>query len=306
MSLNSTILGHGSYGQVSISSQTPQIAIKRNMDPFFAAREMFFLKYCAHECIVDCTPIDSMTFAMHRYPQSLYTACCVGDPIPYDCARNIALDLASALAHMHALGVLHCDIKMNNVLITTETFDDQTRAVLCDFGLAEVVGTNAPRTRYSDPYRAPELGEISSATFASESWAFGCVLLFMACGDYKLIENIIERQKDGFSVAYYLQYTGDYYDDCDDQVYLNLIADCLSIDPEKRPSMDDIVARLGGPKTNHIRNPFPSQIDFRAKLWDLEPNGRTIRVANDIVFMTTEAAPCADFRPAMALLNRLA
>ncbi|HUV89005.1 MAG TPA: serine/threonine-protein kinase, partial [Anaerolineae bacterium] len=53
-----------------------------------------------------------------------------------------ARQLMEALAHCHAEGVIHRDVKPQNVIVTW-----QSQAVLVDFGLAKLVDPNDPRTR---------------------------------------------------------------------------------------------------------------------------------------------------------------
>lgn len=58
-----------------------------------------------------------------------------------DRARRLwiaAIDVASALAHVHAAGLCHCDVTPTNVLLTGS--GERTRAVLIDLGLSAVRG----------------------------------------------------------------------------------------------------------------------------------------------------------------------
>ncbi|MQA76144.1 MAG: protein kinase [Solirubrobacterales bacterium] len=89
--------------------------------------------------------------------------------------ERLARELLLALRHMHAAGVLHRDIKPQNVLI-----DADGRARLTDFGIAkphdaasltrtgEVIGTES--------YIAPELMAGDSASERSDLFALGVVL----------------------------------------------------------------------------------------------------------------------------------
>lgn len=50
-------------------------------------------------------------------------------------AREVAVRIASALAHLHSLGVLHRDLKPENILLVSS--NDRTDVKLADFGLAK-------------------------------------------------------------------------------------------------------------------------------------------------------------------------
>lgn len=84
-------------------------------------------------------------------------------------ARSMARQLASAVAHIHAKGIIHRDIKLENVLI-----DSTTRKVkLADFGLSNLWDkTTMLKTHCGSPeYSAPELHSGKSYGFGVDIWA---------------------------------------------------------------------------------------------------------------------------------------
>ena len=101
-------------------------------------------------------------------------------PLDLVATVRVAADVAQALDALHALGIVHRDVKPSNVLLGEEG------AVLADFGLAR--GSDATQlTRDgqlvgSVHYLAPELIEGEPATPASDIYAFGCLLYACATG----------------------------------------------------------------------------------------------------------------------------
>ncbi|WP_433441991.1 protein kinase domain-containing protein [Nonomuraea sp. CA-141351] len=93
-------------------------------------------------------------------------------------AADIGLQLFEALRAAHAAGVLHRDVKPDNVLLT-----EDGRAVLTDFGIA-TTEDEAPVTRTgiligTPAFMAPERAAGARATPASDLWSLG-VTLYMA------------------------------------------------------------------------------------------------------------------------------
>lgn len=93
-------------------------------------------------------------------------------------AALIGLDVARALSAVHRAGLLHRDIKAENVMR-----EEGGRILLMDFGLSalEQRQTNIAGT---PNYMAPELFEGGKGTIASDIYAMGVLLYFLVAGDY--------------------------------------------------------------------------------------------------------------------------
>lgn len=81
-------------------------------------------------------------------------------PLPLPEAARIVAQVGAALAAAHAQGVIHRDVKPDNLLLTADA-DGEQRAVLIDFGIAHVgeAGERGGTTRYFGGtlrYAAPE------------------------------------------------------------------------------------------------------------------------------------------------------
>ncbi|MGP3955050.1 serine/threonine-protein kinase [Nonomuraea sp. 3N208] len=99
-------------------------------------------------------------------------------PMPPLETANVGLQLLEALRAAHAAGVLHRDVKPDNVLLA-----EDGRAVLTDFGIA-TTEDEAPVTRTgiligTPAFMAPERAAGGSARPASDLWSLG-VTLYMA------------------------------------------------------------------------------------------------------------------------------
>ena len=93
--------------------------------------------------------------------------------------RRVALELAEGLLAAHRNGVLHCDFKPANVLVSFS--GGQVRAVITDFGLARAFsGGDGPNLHSLQAgtldYMAPELHDGGPPSVRSDIYAFGKVL----------------------------------------------------------------------------------------------------------------------------------
>lgn len=94
-------------------------------------------------------------------------------PLEQASVRRRLADGARALAHVHALGWVHRDVKPANLLVRADG-----RLVLGDFGSACPRGTAAPRGHVvgTPLYACPELADAAPATPAMDVYALGAVL----------------------------------------------------------------------------------------------------------------------------------
>ena len=93
--------------------------------------------------------------------------------------RRFAIQLMSGLKYLKTLGVIHCDLKRENILLKSK---DKSGIVIADFGSGtlddEIVYTYI-QSRF---YRAPEIVLGIPYTPAIDMWSFGCIMAEFCIG----------------------------------------------------------------------------------------------------------------------------
>ncbi|MCX7780049.1 MAG: Stk1 family PASTA domain-containing Ser/Thr kinase [Negativicutes bacterium] len=102
-------------------------------------------------------------------------------PLPLEVAVSIAMEIAEALEHAHQSGLIHCDIKPHNILMTRTG-----RIKVTDFGIARAV-TSATMTQTgtiigSVHYFSPEQARGAVIGAKSDIYSLGVVLYEMLTG----------------------------------------------------------------------------------------------------------------------------
>ena len=102
-------------------------------------------------------------------------------PLPIQRAVDITVQMCAALGAAHRAGLVHCDVKPQNVLVTSDG-----RVKVTDFGIARVLSqasTHITDTVWGTPhYISPEQAAGESPTPASDVYAVGVVLYEMLAG----------------------------------------------------------------------------------------------------------------------------
>jgi serine/threonine-protein kinase len=170
-------------------------------DPQFAARfrnEAKVASELTHPRIVRIHTVgtegDLSYFAMDLYPDSLGSILEREGPLAEARILSVAIDIADALSYAHAAGVVHRDIKVDNILIGADG-----GAVLTDFGIARAAGqatsTGVNMTIGTPHYVSPEQAQGRPLDGRSDLYALGVTLYKAATGELPF------RSTDWFELA---------------------------------------------------------------------------------------------------------
>lgn len=167
--------------------------------------------------------------------------------------------VASALLYLHEgykQVVIHRDVKASNVLL-----DGELNGKLGDFGLAKVYehGSAPDTTRVVGTlgYLAPELPRTGKSTTSSDVYAFGALMLEVACGrrpvemkalpeEMTLVDWVWDKYREGQVLSVVDSKIQGVYDEVEVTMVLKLGVMCSNNEPEQRPSMRQVVRCLDG------------------------------------------------------------
>jgi len=156
--------------------------------------------------------------------------------MPVEEALRVAVQVADALAAAHAKGIVHRDVKPENVILTT------SGARLLDFGIAvTVAGTEEAAPAGTVAYMSPEQSHGASAAPSADLWALGVVLYEMLAGrrpfDGQRSDVLLDVIRHGEPPPLRALRPELPLD------LVQLVEECLEKDPARRPHGADVVRR---------------------------------------------------------------
>lgn len=292
------LLGHGGFGQVykgTLHNSKTEVAVKRISNES---------KQGVREFVSEIATIGRLR---HRNLVQLVGWCRrKGDLLlVYDFMANGSLDsflfdepkavlnweqrfkiikgVASGLLYLHEgyeQVVIHRDVKASNVLL-----DSELNGKLGDFGLAKLYehGTNPATTRVVGTlgYLAPETPRTGKSSASSDVFAFGALLLEVACGrrpietralpeELVLVDWVWGKYREGRVLEVIDPKLNAEYDQSQVLMVLKLGLLCSNNSPAARPTMRQVVRCLEGelelPDT--LRGPRSSDGDKAAEGFD--------------------------------------
>ena len=179
--------------QVAIKVLPPELAFRGDIRTRFL-REAETAAQFNHPNIVDIYTVDETATCVYfvmAYVRGENLARALHDrgPLAIDQTRRVVREVADALAYAHARGVIHRDIKPDNILLDAES----GRAMVTDFGIARALSAESRLTltgiavgtpAYMSPEQAGGEEEIDGR---SDLYSLGVVAYQMLAGELPFV-----------------------------------------------------------------------------------------------------------------------
>lgn len=155
-------------------------------------------------------------------------------PIPEDQIWRYFIQVVLGIQALHGMKILHRDIKPGNIMVF-----ENGMAKVGDLGIAKLLTkTAAAKTQIGTPhYMPPEIWKNRPYSFTSDTWALGCLL-------YELSTLSVPFEARSMSELRYKVLRGTFppLPSTFSRDLAALVRDCLEPNPDKRPSLDALMA----------------------------------------------------------------
>ncbi|KAF9271706.1 hypothetical protein BGZ68_003183, partial [Mortierella alpina] len=231
-------IGSGAQAEIFIAKcGLDDVVVKRFLDSTdkHTRQEVDIIKRLTHKNIVQFYHVHHDMLVMEYVEGGSLADAIVGRVLKsWEVKTQIAKDISLGLGYLHTQGIIHCDIKSSNILLT-----EHKEARICDFGLAMRVGMNGGGGTLQ--WMAPELLQNPPQyTDKSDIYALGMVMWEMAS---ESIQPYRGHTPDGMAYCILNGILETYPDDTP-KAYATSIQNCWALKPDMRPAAINMLAEI--------------------------------------------------------------
>ncbi|CAF2121605.1 BnaA03g11580D [Brassica napus] len=155
-----------------------------------------------------------------------------GGKLPEPEIRFYTRQILKGLMYLHGRGIVHCDLKSDNVMIGEET------AKIADLGCAKMAGNGSLEFSGTPAFMSPEVARGEEQGFPADVWALGCVVIEMATGSSPWPEL-----NDVVAAIYKIGFTGESPEvpEVLSEKGKDFLRKCLVRDPKQRWTAEELL-----------------------------------------------------------------
>jgi len=157
-------------------------------------------------------------------------------------ATFVHRQLVDGLAFLHGRGIIHRDLKLENVLVALEHREQPPvlySVKITDFGLSKAVGAGSEARSLvgTRPYTAPEVLKGAAYDFSSDLWCLGVLLYVLLAGRFPdtltvPVTDIVSQQQELTNAVARVRVS---------DAARSVLSGLLQLDATKRLSLEDLV-----------------------------------------------------------------
>ena len=155
-----------------------------------------------------------------------------GGKLPEPEIRSYTRQILKGLLYLHDRGIVHCDLKSENVMIGEET------AKIADLGCGKMAGNGSLEFSGTPAFMSPEVARGEEQGFPADVWALGCVVIEMATGSSPWPEL-----NDVVAAIYKIGFTGESpkIPEVLSEKGRDFLRKCLVRDPKQRWDVEELL-----------------------------------------------------------------
>ncbi|CAF1761156.1 mitogen-activated protein kinase kinase kinase 18-like [Brassica napus] len=155
-----------------------------------------------------------------------------GGKLPEPEIRSYTRQILKGLMYLHDQGIVHCDLKSQNVMVGEDT------AKIADLGCSKMAGNGSLEFSGTPAFMSPEVARGEEQSFPADVWALGCMVIEMATGLSPWPEL-----NDVVGAIYKIGFTGESPEipECLSEKGKDFLRNCLRRDPKQRWAVEELL-----------------------------------------------------------------